>query len=212
MLRQPVPGKPGAGEPFCSCHRSPVDMGHMQLGALGKGEVRWRDVAANRAEGPSLCPCSGGFADQCVHPTHAKPPLWPQPWCLAPLRVIPPHLAVWGSTRPLWLGTVFSIPRFSCPWAMGLFMPVKILPPLQSKAFLQPCCHLICSPFSPLSFLQLSEIGTLFEKQEVQKEAVWPRQCHVRQNKNSWGGASERFWKKLEHTCSSSPSVFVTSL
>lgn len=64
-------------------------------------------------------------------------------------------------------------------------MLVKTLSPLQSKALLQPCCHLICSPFSPLSFLQLSEIGTLFEKQEVQKEAAQPREHHVRQNKNS---------------------------
>lgn len=70
VLRQPVSGKPGAGEPSCSCCCSPMDMGHMLLWALGTGEVGWRDIVANRAEGPSLCPCSSGFADECVHPTH----------------------------------------------------------------------------------------------------------------------------------------------
>lgn len=161
MLRQPVSGKPGAGEPSCSCHCSPMDMGHIQLWALGTGEVGWRDSVASRAEGPRLYLCSDGFADQCVHPTLL--PLWPQLWCLAPLMVTPYHPAVWGSTSPLWLGTISSIPCSSCLWAMGLAHAG------QNPAF--PPVEGTFTAFLPLDLL--SFLSSLFPPTFWNRNIIW---------------------------------------
>jgi len=61
-------------------------------------------------------------------------------------------------------------------------MPVEILPHHQPKASLQARCRLICSS-SALSFLQLSEMGTVSEKQATQKKATLPQERSVMQNK-----------------------------
>lgn len=206
--RQQVSCKHGAGELSCSCHCLPVTV------TSGDSRGGMEGCATSGAERANLYPSHCGFAAQHVHRTHNYLPSNRMPRCLVRPRDTQHDPSAWRSRSPeprspnctAGAAAEHGLLHPMCLWVMR----VDPASPPGEGTF---AVSLICSPSSALSFLQLSEMGTLFKKRATQKEAVQPRERGVRQNKIiARGGASERLWKKLEHTCSSSPSVFVTSL